>query len=351
MCCGVLKRRDTQIMSLWIDKPMLTQGDIERVLTRYDLGTIRGVRAAAHGIVNETAFAETSGGRYVVRRNQRRLGKTSLELRHRLLAWLRTRGFPAPRLIPSSSGDTAVEVDGRIYEIFTYIESDDFNADRAAHMAGAGSILASYHRAVADFPHPPDQGPPRYNPVSLFSLNERLLQRDVMGELTEQLSWYDRRSIDLSRRLPDEAYRQLPHLLIHGDVHRDNFLFRGDMVVALIDFDQVSIDARLVDLADALVGLAVGPPPLNWSPWGVYQGPLDVDHAIQLLRGYENKLPLSAREREALPLLVEVVWLQGNLRRVLLTSDADPDYHIEVLEQGRWLSKWLAEHKGAIFSS
>jgi homoserine kinase type II len=40
--------------------------------------------------------------------------------------------------------------------------------------------------------------------------------------------------------------------------------------------------------------------------------------------------------------------LQGNLRRVLVTSDAEPDYHAEVLEQGRWLSKWL-QTNGTVF--
>lgn len=58
---------------------------------------------------------------------------------------------------------------------------------------------------------------------------------------------------------------------------------------------------------------------------------------------------MSAAERAALPVLVETVWLQGNLRRVLLTSEAEPDYHLEVLEQGRWLSGWLAAGRAALF--
>lgn len=327
---------------------MLTTSDVERALRSYDLGALRSVKPASHGVVNETAFAETSAGKYVVRRNQRKLGRTSLELRHRLLAWLRAHGFPAPRLVAARGGETVVEVDGRLFEIFPFIDGDEFNPDRPAHLSGAGSILARYHSAIAGFPDPPPSEGPRYTPASIMGLTERLMQRDMMGELTEPLSWYDRHAVDLRRALPDSAYAALPHVLIHGDLHRDNLLFRGDSVAALIDFDQVTVDARIVDLADALVDLAVGDAPPDWFPWGVYAGPLDPQRACLLMEGYTLIAPLTAAEQAALPILVEVIWMQGNLRRVLGTSDAEPDYHLEVLNQGRRLAQWLHENTAVL---
>lgn len=327
---------------------MLTTADVERALKHYALGTIRSVRPASHGVVNETAFVETSAGRYVVRRNQRALGRASLKLRHHLIGWLRARGVPSPRLVPAADGDNAIEVDGRIFEVFTFIDGDEFNIDRPAHLSGTGSVLARYHRAVADFPCVPPPEPARYNPGSLVGLTERLMQRDMMGELTEPLGWYDRRAVDLRKHLPEGVYAALPRLLIHGDMHRDNVIYRGDTVAALIDFDQVTIDARIVDLADALVDFAVGAAPGDWFPWGVYAGPLDPQRAGLLLTGYNTIAPLTSAERNALPVLLEVIWLQGNLRRVLGTSDADPDYHLEVLNQGRRLALWLQEHPEAL---
>jgi homoserine kinase type II len=326
---------------------MLTTTDVERALRSYDLGAVRSAKPASHGVVNETAFAETSAGRYVVRRNQRKLGRASLELRHRLLAWLRSRGFPGPRIVPARSGDMAVEVDGRLFEVYTFIDGDEFNPDRPAHLSGAGTVLARYHRAIEGFPDAPTDGP-RYTPGSIMGLTERLMQRDLMGELTEPLSWYDRRAAELRKALPDAAYAALPHVLIHGDMHRDNLIFRGDTVAALIDFDQVTVDARIVDLADALVDLAVGDAPPDWFPWGVYAGPLDERRSRLLLEGYTMIAPLTPAERHALPILIEVIWMQGNLRRVLGTSDAEPDYHLEVLNQGRRLAQWLRDHPEAL---
>jgi homoserine kinase type II len=322
---------------------LLTLYDIERLLRNYDLGALCSMRPASHGLVNETIFVETSRGRYVVRRNQHKIGRASILLRHRLLIWLRARGFPAPRLIATRLGETAIELDGRIFELCTFIDGDEFNPDRPAHLVGVGALLARYHDAVVGFPSPsPSQGP-RYTTLSLHGLIERVMQRDVMGDLIEVLNWYDRRAADLQRLLPEHAYAALPSLLIHGDMHRDNLIFRGDAVAALIDFDQVTMDARLVDLADALVDFAVGSPPADWYPWGVYAGPLDATRACALLDGYTQVIPLSSAEHEALPVLVEVVWLQGHLRRVLMTADADVDYHLELLEQGRCLSLWLNE--------
>ena len=327
---------------------MLTQNDVERALKSYDLGIVRSARPASHGVVNETAIVETSVGRYVVRRNQRKLGRISLELRHRLMLWLRVRGFPAPRLIPALSGEMAVELDGRLVEVSTFIDGDEFNPDRPAHLVGAGTMLASYHSAIEGFPDPPSSEGPRYNPSSLSGLIERVMMRDMMGDLTVPLNWYDRRAATLRQALSEAAYIALPHVLIHGDIHRDNLIFRGDTVAALIDFDQVTLDARLVDLADALVDFAVGAPPADWYPWGVYAGPLDAGRSRSLLHGYCQVVPLTPAEQAALPIMVEVIWLQGNLRRVLMTRDAEPDYHLEVLGQGRRLAMWLQENPDAL---
>ncbi len=324
---------------------MLNHYDVQNALALYDLGELRAVHAAAHGLVNETAFADTTTGRYVVRRNQRRLGKASLELRHQLHAWLSDHDVPCPSILPSRCGETSVEVDGRIFEVATFINGEEYCPARPAQSASVGNVLAGYHRAVVDFPGQPILQPPRYCPSVLLGLTERLMHRDILGDLTTQLSWYDRRAAELRTRLSDVAYAKLPQSMIHGDVHSDNLLFRGDEVVGLIDYDQITIDARLVDMADALVAFAQGKAPDNWSPWGVYNGPLDLERARLLLDGYEAAGTLSSSERSALPLIIEVLWLQGNLRRVLTTAEAEPEYHIEVLEQGRWLSEWMQANR------
>ncbi|OAN43813.1 homoserine kinase [Chloroflexus islandicus] len=330
---------------------MLTHDDIARVLAYYDVGELRSSRPASHGAINETAFIETTVGRFVIRRNRRHIGFQSIKLRHRLLDWLRQRGFPAPRVLPARNGDTVVILNDRVYELSVFIIGDEFNPSRPRQLSDIGRVLASYHRAVTGFPDPPPPPPPRYLPSSLSSLTERLITRDLLGDLTVTLHWYERRIADLRRQLSDEAYAALPHVLIHGDIHRDNLIFRGDAVAALIDYDQIGIDARLVDVADGLVDMAVGPPPPNWSMWGVYRAPLDLERVQLFLSAYNAIAPLSKSEAQALPAILEVIWLQGNLRRTLSTPDAEPDYHLELLGQGQWLSEWMDRHREHVLAA
>jgi homoserine kinase type II len=317
---------------------VLTSSDIARVLARYDLGVMEGFCAAGHGFVNETAIVTTSRGRFVLRRSHRRFGIPAHRYRHALTAWVRARGAPTPAILPACDGDTLVVLDGRAYEMQAYIEGCDFDPCRQGQIAAAGTALARYHLATEGFTRPAPSEP-RYVPRGLYALVERLLERDVTGELHETLAWYDARAAQLRARLPHTAYAALPHLLVHGDVHPDNFRFIGDQVSGLLDLDQVAWDARVVDLADALVAFAT----VSSEPhgWGVFRGPIDERRATALLDAYTSLVALAPCEVAALPVALEVLWLRGELGRVISTPEGAPEYHLEVLEQGRRLSAWV----------
>ncbi len=325
---------------------MLTARDIAGVLSHYDLGTPVEFSPAAHGYVNETAFVRTTRGRYVVRRNHRRFTEPLLRYRHALIAWLRERDAPVPPLIPTRDGGTLLQLNQRYYEVQAFVEGEAHDPCRPQQLASVGATLARYHRAVIGFPPPPAAAAPRYSPWGVDALATQLIERDVMGELHEPLTWYSQRSAQLRAALSDAVYAALPHLVIHGDIHSDNLRFRGDQVAALLDFDQASWDARLVDLADALVAFASEP--RREQTWGVFSGPLDLERALLLLGAYAAEAPLTGQEAAALPPMIEVLWLQGELGRVRSTPEGAPEYHASVLDQGRALSAWMAANGPAL---
>lgn len=323
---------------------MLTTSHIERVLSFYDLGKPRHVTQPLHGNMNETAFVQTDQGRFVVRRNHRRLGEEAQRYRHKLTAWLRDRGFCAPPLVPTRTGTTLLRLDGYLHEVHVFVEGQDYNPARLRQLTSIGATLAHYHQAVQGFALPPGPPPePRYSPRVIFNLSERLVECDVMGDLCTPLAWYDARALHLGKALPDYAY--LPHGVIHGDMHSGNLRFRGDSVVALLDYDQVVWDARIVDLVDALVSFATTTAPADQMMWGVFRGPLDLERASRLVAGYVSVLPLDPAEIEALPAVIELSWLQGELGRVASTLEGSPEYHLEVLDQGQRLSNWMRRHE------
>lgn len=327
-----------------LHKPMLKSTDITRVLSHYDLGSIEGIAATGHGFVNETAVVVTRCGRFVVRRNHYRFSLASVCYRHRLIDHLCQRSFPTARLIPNKTGSTVTIIDGRIYEIQEYVHGTDFDPGRPGQITEVGATLACYHQAVVDLPPPDDATLPRYAPARITSLTEGLYERDVMGELHADLAWYDGRASALRATLSDHVYNALPRVLIHGDMHPDNVRFAGDRVVALLDFDQVERDARIVDLADALVGFATRTLPSEATSWGVFRGPLDIPQATNLVCSYGHIAPLLPNEVAVLPALIEVLWLRGELGRVISTPEGAPDYHAAVLAQGRRLSEWMQQH-------
>jgi homoserine kinase type II len=327
-----------------LHRTMLKSTDITRVLSHYDLGSIEGVAATGHGFVNETAIVVTRYGRFVVRRNHYRFSLASVCYRHRLIDHLCQRSFPTARLIQNKNGSTMTIIDGRIYEIQEYVHGTDFDPDRPGQIVEVGATLACYHQAVVDLPPPEDATLPRYAPARITSLTEGLYERDVMGELHADLAWYDGRASALRAALSDHVYDALPCVLIHGDMHPDNVRFAGDRVMALLDFDQVERDARIVDLADALVGFATRALPSEATSWGVFRGPLDIPQAINLVHSYGRTAPLLPNEVAVLPVLLEVLWLRGELGRVISTPEGAPDYHAAVLAQGRRLSEWMQQH-------
>jgi homoserine kinase type II len=324
---------------------MLLPVDVGRVLTYYDLGTLENVSKAFHGFVNETIFVTTTTGRYVMRRNHRRFSEETHRYRHALIRWLGKNGFPTSQIIPTKTGDTLLVLDGRTYEVAPFIEAHDYDPNHPSQNVSVGKTLARYHQAIRGFDPPPGDTLPRYSAHDVMALSERLLERDIMGDLYHMLMWYDLRAAQIRRILPDSRYANLPHVLIHGDVHRDNFLFQGDKVAALIDFDQATWDARISDLADLLVGFSTAQSPnSSVMAWGVYKGPIELEGATRMLAAYQMVNPLDETEIKTLPLMIELVWLQGELGRVFSTPEGAPEYHTNVLEQGKWLSEWMQKH-------
>jgi homoserine kinase type II len=325
---------------------MLSAGDVARILAHYEVGSIRRVAAAPHGFVNETAVVDTDDGRFVVRRTHRRFSIAAQERRHMLMARAAAYGAPTAPLITTRDGRTLLVIDGRGCEVQRFVVGADFDPQRPRQLDSIGRTLAQYHCAVADCAALAEPAPPRYAPQRIGALVEVLLERDVMGELHEPLAWYAARASALRARLDDTAYGQLPQTVIHGDIHPDNLLFNGDSLAALLDFDQATVDARLVDLADALVSFCSVKE--SAGGWGVFRGPLDPAAAARLCAAYAAAAPLTPAERSALPVLIETLWLVGELGRVISTPEGSPEYHQGVLAQGMRLSATLSPNQTSV---
>ncbi len=318
---------------------MLTCADIARVLAYYALGEPLRIIAATEGAVNETAFVDTEQGRFVVRRNHWRFNEAALRYRQQLMIWLRERNFPAPAILAARDGDTLLALDRRYYEVFAYVPGAAYDPARPRQLDSVGAMLARYHQLIRDFPAPPGPKPSRCDGRAVQALCERLIERDFLGDLSDQLAWYSARASRLQSLVSAELYASLPALVIHGDIHQANVRFTGDAVAALLDYDQARWDARIIDLAAALIAFATTVEPDDGL--GHSSQPLDPERATRLITVYSASVPLLPAELAALPWLVELLWLLRELGRVYETPDAAPDYHCSLLARGERLSHWM----------
>jgi homoserine kinase type II len=113
----------------------------------------------------------------------------------------------------------------------------------------------------------------------------------IYGEIRRRLPSYFRR---ITRTLDDEVEylrhyleSKLPKGIIHGDLFPDNLLFRGDKLVAVLDFEAASRGKFIFDLATAVNALCCDGQSYSLPKFEA------------LIAGYESLRPLSLAEWDA----------------------------------------------------
>ncbi len=246
-----------------------------------------------------------------------------IELAHELQRRLQGAAFPVAPLVPTRSGETVVQIDGRSYELFRYVESEGYSKTPEAAGA-AGGALARLHAITASF------GPMAEVLHGSFHASrtvEQALERipEAVGHVEPDVDRAGLRRtcrllrkgyLEAMRRAETAGWRTLSRQVVHGDWHPGNVLFRSDEVVAVLDFDSARIEPRIVDVANGLIQftmlMASSEDPTLW-PEG-----FDGRRIETFLRRYDDALrtplpgglaaPLEAAEQDALPwLMVEAL--------------------------------------------
>ena len=288
--------------------------------------------ASSFGLGSTSQLGKSAGGaRYVMYRLRASIGEFALlkprpvsrehsygtipreELlrANKIFYHLARHGFPAPAPLLTSSGSTITTINGEHYAVYPYVVGRAMVRGDTRQLAEAGATLGDYHRIMAGYPRRMSRSeepfPSRFQDrLDSFTENVESLngQPAALG-IEASLDYFkdSLRDIELSlQRLP---YENLPRLTIHGDYRRQNILFQGDRLAAIIDFHRSRLEARSLDLAIALADI------LPRTSNGV---------AMSLTRSFINSYEkiqfLSDEELEALPVLVEARVAWGAFRRI-----------------------------------
>ena len=229
---------------------------------------------------------------------------------------LRRKAFPAPSIVPTAAGDTLLVLEGDFLEIQAYIEHTQYDHQRMAHFDVAARTLAHYHQCVEGFTSVALQAQGElYSPAIVRESFTNLvtvweLARDpALAGITRQLEVH---AADLESCFA--RHGELPHLVIHGDYYADNLLIRDDQIVGVVDYDKARWQARVAELAEALIYFA-SPRPGHLLHL-VYPGFLQWELFSRFLHHYAGGVDLAEAEAHALPDYIRAIWLSVPLQRL-----------------------------------
>jgi homoserine kinase type II len=277
----------------------ITDAELEGFLARFDLGQAIAFKGIAEGVSNSNFLLETDKGRFILTVYEQRTNEQDLPFFLALLRWLADRGYPCAPPMPARDGALYERVRGKPAAIVPFMKGLSVRRPSAAHCREAGRGLALLHQAAEGFPghRVNDLGQPFW--ASMFAGHEaaaEALKPGLAATIAADIARFE-------RLWP----RDLPSGVIHADFFPDNVFFQQGRFAAAIDFYFACDDAFAYDLAVCL------------NAWCFEaDGSLNVTAARALVAGYEAQRPLSAAEREALPILA---W--GAAMRFFLTRLQD----------------------------
>lgn len=301
--------------------PAFTDDELSAVLSLYPgAGEFRGRLLTSQRPISTAGLVRTDVRDLFVKRHHRRARTVAqLEEEHRFADHVRARGVPAPALLRTRSGATAVDYSGWTYEVQHPAVGDDryrtthswspFHAIEDAR--GAGRALGRLHAASTDYDAPPRTPQPMRSQLRVFAAEdplaafERLFaERPAIGAFLERRPWH--REIEPHLRFHEQLLPLLdglPPWWTHNDWQASNLFWAGNDVTSVVDFQLADRTLRIYDVAVALER--------NTIQWldilaGHEHGAVHVDHIRAIVDGYESILPLSPHERRALVELLPI---------------------------------------------
>ncbi len=252
----------------------------QRIAHAHGLGTCSAVVPIAAGTVNSNYFIDTERGRYFVRLYEQQHDVEGVAYEWALVDFLAADGVPLPRrVLGPQPGE--LRVAGKPVVVYALVTGEDLCQQRvtAARVHAVGIALARAARVGQSFELI------RAGRFKLSDVAQLLDQAHAAGrsELSAPIARLRSVHAELASALPT----QLPTGVVHGDLFRDNVLWQGDELVALLDWESASDGILVYDLAVTMLAWCCG-------------DTLDWQLARALVDGYRKERELEPAEWPAL---------------------------------------------------
>jgi homoserine kinase type II len=285
--------------------------ELAALCRRLGLGVVGRMRPVAAGVENSTWLLRLypSGSQRdpeewvlsIVERDE----AEALRFPAAVCAQLEAAGLPVPPPRAAPDGARVHRLAGKPALLTPRAPGRHVLHPGAAHCRAIGDFLGRMHLQPA-----PPAAPGRVNPFGRDWLERAA--RSLAGRLGAADRALLAAQLEVYRSL--EAVAGLPRGVIHADLFRDNALFEGRRLRAVIDFASACIDWLLLDVAIALH---------DWA--GSADGGFAPDRAGALLAGYVRRRPVTAAERGAWRELLGIAATRFWVSRALARFEPAPE--------------------------
>ena len=281
----------------------LDDEQLSELARAFGLGEVTSQRAIAAGTINSNYAIETASGRYFVRVNE---GKSEQDVawEARLVAALAERDVVTPPPLQAIDGRPYAPLTGAIAKwvsVFAWREGRHLAASEVTPVLAEtfGAALAQLHVAGLALPEAWRRGS-IYDHAHLVGRFDRFAREDDPA-IAHAISILREELAEAGRQAP--VRRRATHGMIHGDLFRDNVLWAGDSISAILDFEQASGGSLAYDLAVCI------------NDWCWTDQPR-LEIASALLAGYQRVRPLTAEDRAALPVEIRASAARFTITRI-----------------------------------
>jgi len=297
--------------------------DLTAFAAAYDFGEIVSCKGIAEGVENSNYMLQTAAGPFILTLYEKRVNPAELPFFLGLMEHLARSGVQCPVPLKGRDGEALRTLCGRPAAIISFLSGMWPRRITAEHCGELGKALAGLHRAGQSY------GATRANSLSIAGW------RELFGRTAPQAA--ENIETGLSTLIADElgllsqawpAVGALPTGVIHADLFPDNVFFQGGKCSGLIDFYFACNDFLTYDIAICINAWCFEP-----------GGDFNITKANRLFAAYESVRPLTAAEKEALPLLARGAAMRFLLTRLYDWVNTPPGAMVKVKDPREYLHK------------
>jgi len=234
---------------------------LQFVLEKYGIKPRENFKFSYFSMANEVFFLrDDKNRRFVLKNCLKNRSRELLATEAAVIAHLRSHGCGAPEVIPALDGSPVVEYNGDFWMMYAHLKGRTPTWRtwlKPWHLRGAVTGLALYHRAISTLDPAVDTDRIKsyeYDRVIAWteSLRDQLKAdtsgRDSVAKMRTLVDRYVDLAWKMPTLLPPDRVAPCEKLMIHGDFHSFNIMYRWFRFSSCYDFDFLRRDLKLADV-------------------------------------------------------------------------------------------------------